>query len=142
MRLTSDEIKLIEYAIGHCGPLRWRTKIRDAIRAKLKARTVKLESPIGGLEAGTEITAGGGLLWVGEKSLPCLLADQVAHAFGYQHAEEMVVALQAHAAGPELVQRARDEWVQFDDLNIDDDAECSVAEDGTWVQAWVWLPRG
>jgi hypothetical protein len=40
-----------------------------------------------------------------------------------------------------LIERARDEYAYCSDNNIeiDDDAGFSVAEDGVWVQAWVWL---
>ena len=41
------------------------------------------------------------------------------------------------------IKRARDLYVDNDrDIEVDDDAVTSVAEDGTgvWVQAWVWLP--
>ena len=48
-------------------------------------------------------------------------------------------------AGPDLVQRARDMYgagiIESDDLQIDDDAGKAVAADGTWVQAWLWLPN-
>jgi hypothetical protein len=27
------------------------------------------------------------------------------------------------------------------DLEIDEDAEVSVAENGAWVAAWVWVPK-
>jgi hypothetical protein len=28
-----------------------------------------------------------------------------------------------------------------DDIEVDDDAAVSVADDGAWVQAWVWVPN-
>lgn len=38
-----------------------------------------------------------------------------------------------------IIARARNEWAD-DDISIDDGAKVSVADDGAWVQAWVWLP--
>lgn len=48
-------------------------------------------------------------------------------------------ALGAHAT-IEQIEAARDEYGS-DDIEIDDDAGTSSADDGTWVQAWVWLPK-
>lgn len=28
-----------------------------------------------------------------------------------------------------------------EDVEIEEDAEVSVADDGVWVQAWVWVPK-
>jgi hypothetical protein len=41
-------------------------------------------------------------------------------------------------ATPEQIASARC-YHQCDELEIDDDAEVSVAEGGYWVQAWVWV---
>lgn len=30
---------------------------------------------------------------------------------------------------------------QTDDIQIDDDAKASRADEGIWVQAWVWVPK-
>ena len=41
------------------------------------------------------------------------------------------------------VEKARELYVRTntnDDVQIDDDAKVSVADEGTWVQAWVWVP--
>lgn len=40
------------------------------------------------------------------------------------------------AAG--LIEMARDEYAN-DNVNIDEDALFSEADDGCWVQAWVWV---
>jgi hypothetical protein len=44
-------------------------------------------------------------------------------------------------ATPEEVERARDKYAlgSSDNIEIDDDAQTSPTDDGTWVQAWVWL---
>lgn len=48
------------------------------------------------------------------------------------------------AATPEEIERARDEYAT-DDLEIDDDAiasrmdESQGGDNGTWVNAWVWI---
>lgn len=44
-------------------------------------------------------------------------------------------------ATPEELARARDLYAagSDDDIEIDDGAKVSRADDGTWVQAWVWL---
>ena len=42
---------------------------------------------------------------------------------------------------PALIKRAR-ELYEHDECEIDDDARLSPAPpEGTWVQAWVWVPR-
>lgn len=46
-----------------------------------------------------------------------------------------------HAVGkakPQNIERAR-ELYGDDDVQIDDNATEAWAEDGVWVQAWVWL---
>lgn len=42
-----------------------------------------------------------------------------------------------------LVEQARELYAlgSDDDIEVDEDARFSVAEAGTWVQAWVWVPR-
>jgi hypothetical protein len=44
-------------------------------------------------------------------------------------------------AGPELVSRARKQYADGsdDNIEIDKDAGKSECDDGVWVQAWVWL---
>jgi hypothetical protein len=37
------------------------------------------------------------------------------------------------------INRARDSY-ECDDVQIDDDAKVSHGTDGTWVQAWVFVP--
>lgn len=51
-----------------------------------------------------------------------------------QHEEEAVT----HAA---VIQRARDEYTTDSncDIEIDDTPALSIAEEGVWVQAWVWV---
>ena len=46
-------------------------------------------------------------------------------------------------ATPEEIERARNDYAKGsdDDIEIDDDALTSRADNGTWVQAWVWLPH-
>ena len=41
-------------------------------------------------------------------------------------------------ASPEEIERARRKYGS-DDVGIDDNAKASRTDDGTWVQAWVWL---
>lgn len=43
-------------------------------------------------------------------------------------------------ATPEQIDRARKLHCS-DDINVDDDAVVSVADEGVWVQAWVWVPN-
>lgn len=46
-------------------------------------------------------------------------------------------------ASPELIAEAR-RLYQPDscaDIMVDDDAVMSLAEDGAWVSAWVWVPK-
>lgn len=44
-------------------------------------------------------------------------------------------------ATPEQIDRAREMYAygSSDDIEIDDNAEISQTDDGTWVQAWVWV---
>ena len=46
-------------------------------------------------------------------------------------------------ADPFLIEKARRlyQWDSDDNIEIDDEAEASEADDGTWVQAWVWVPK-
>lgn len=44
----------------------------------------------------------------------------------------------AEPASPKEIQAARDTY-QTTDITIDDDAQLSIADDGFWVSAWVWL---
>ena len=44
------------------------------------------------------------------------------------------------AASPAQIARARGQY-QSDDIQIDDDAVLSKADEGVWVQAWVWLGK-
>jgi hypothetical protein len=41
------------------------------------------------------------------------------------------------------IQRAREMYASGSecDIEVDDDAKVSESDDGTWVQAWVWLPN-
>jgi hypothetical protein len=40
-----------------------------------------------------------------------------------------------------LIERARSLYEGTDaDIEVDDDASVSPSEEGTWVQAWVWVP--
>lgn len=40
----------------------------------------------------------------------------------------------------EIVKYAKEVWAFNDcELNIDEDAVVSRADDGAWVQAWVWV---
>lgn len=58
-------------------------------------------------------------------------------------AESIIVSAKDKRAGPGLIARARHEYADGsdDDLEIDDDAGTSGPDDGSgiWVQAWVWL---
>lgn len=40
----------------------------------------------------------------------------------------------------EILQTARDLYA-CDDIQIDDGAALSETDDGTWVAAWVWVPK-
>lgn len=42
----------------------------------------------------------------------------------------------------EIIQKASDIYAipSNDDIEIDDDAKLSRADNGTWVTAWVWVP--
>lgn len=44
-------------------------------------------------------------------------------------------------ATPEEIKRAR-KLYQTDEIEIDDlNVKVSIAEGGTWIAAWVWLPE-
>lgn len=46
-------------------------------------------------------------------------------------------------ATPEEIEEARDKYAlgSDDDIEVDDGALTSQADNGTWVQAWVWLRK-
>jgi len=46
-------------------------------------------------------------------------------------------------ATPEQIILARQMYADDsdDDIEIDDNAEASASPDGTWIAAWVWLPK-
>ena len=46
-------------------------------------------------------------------------------------------ALQDQEDSTDVIRRAR--LLASDDLEIDDDPMVSIAEDGVWVSAWVWV---
>lgn len=50
------------------------------------------------------------------------------------------VVRQLSSASEAQIKRARDLY-QTDDVEIDHNAKLSVADDGAWVGAWVWLPN-
>ncbi len=45
------------------------------------------------------------------------------------------------AVDPELLQKARDAYQEYGSIEIDDNAQISVGDEGTWVQAWVYVPH-
>lgn len=48
----------------------------------------------------------------------------------------------SNPARPLLIELAQEHYANEDEMQIqiDDDAELSEADEGTWVAAWVWLP--
>jgi len=40
-----------------------------------------------------------------------------------------------------LTDKAREMYQADGEIEIDDDPEISEGDDGTWVQAWVWVPN-
>jgi len=47
---------------------------------------------------------------------------------------------ECETAPRELIDATRDEW-QSNDLQIDLTAKTVTVPEGTWVQAWVWMPK-
>jgi hypothetical protein len=47
--------------------------------------------------------------------------------------------MNAETRQAELVNRAREMYAN-DSLEVDQDAQVSVSSEGSWVQAWVWVP--
>ena len=47
----------------------------------------------------------------------------------------------ARRASADEIEAARDEWAS-DDIEIDDVPLVSPAEDGVWVNAWLWVQKG
>jgi hypothetical protein len=58
-----------------------------------------------------------------------------------QSAADAITHVANGRATDDEIEAARDEYAVGSDNNveIDDDAGTSRADDGTWVQAWVWL---
>lgn len=44
-------------------------------------------------------------------------------------------------ARKELVKEARKLYERVDEIEIDDNADERKCDEGTWVQAWVWVPK-
>lgn len=40
----------------------------------------------------------------------------------------------------DAITSARDRYCTSDDIEIDDNPAVSIAENGTWVNAWLWVP--
>lgn len=47
--------------------------------------------------------------------------------------------MNAETRQAELVNRAREMYANGN-LEVDQDAQVSVSSEGSWVQAWVWVP--
>jgi len=67
----------------------------------------------------------------------------------YQEAFDWLVDINGHPIEQEysesrrdfLLSAAREEYAS-DEINIDEDAELSEADDGCWVQGWLWVYTG
>ena len=46
-----------------------------------------------------------------------------------------------NAVDTELLQKARELYHEDGTIEIDDNAQISVGDEGTWVQAWVYVPH-
>ena len=53
---------------------------------------------------------------------------------------DAIKAMKDAAADETDIERAREGYGN-DECEIDDDAVCSPSDEGTWVQAWVWLAK-
>ena len=40
------------------------------------------------------------------------------------------------------LQDARHDWAGEDDISIQDNASTSNADEGFWIEAWLWVPHG
>lgn len=58
----------------------------------------------------------------------------------WDKALEVIAKLDEHKATIEEIAAAQ-ELHGSDEVEIDDDAMTSHGDDGTWVQAWVWIPK-
>lgn len=70
--------------------------------------------------------------------------DRWDHATALLNAVGQVVSHRPVCLATEAeIERAREMYAygSGDDIEIDTDAHTSPTDDGTWVQAWVWLPR-
>ena len=71
------------------------------------------------------------------------VAESMARIQGADFSEEEFKWARAAIARMEpaslpVIDAAREEYAS-DDVEIDDDAVCSMAESGAWVSAWVWV---
>lgn len=73
----------------------------------------------------------------GTEKVPAEFAD-LAAPFGAPVERAAPTQRAAEHATPEQVAQAREMYAD-DDVMIDDDAQVSEAENGVWVQAWVWV---
>lgn len=66
-------------------------------------------------------------------------ANLRAAVTGYEHLSNLLNQAGIFTpATEEQIAAARDEYGS-DDIQIDSDAQISEADDGYWVQAWVWI---
>jgi hypothetical protein len=62
------------------------------------------------------------------------------HSDHYKSLQEQLNDLDRDRAAHELtIEAARNNHVS-DDVEIDDDPFLSIADEGVWVSAWVWVP--
>lgn len=54
--------------------------------------------------------------------------------------ERLTEIKEERAACANEIQQARDTYAN-DELEIDDEPLVSIADDGVWVGAWVWVPK-
>lgn len=55
-------------------------------------------------------------------------------------AQSLIVTAKDARADPALISEAQNLF-GFDEIEIDDDAGTSESDSGTWVQAWVYVPK-
>ncbi len=53
--------------------------------------------------------------------------------------KELKLTRKGKAFRAKAIEAARQRYAS-DDINIDDDANLSLGDDGVWVQAWVFVP--
>lgn len=133
--LSAEERKLLDYRVLAVEP------VGDVwVDDHIPCRQVKIQTEAGEVEVA--------LLWCGDvaylvdvaKESPTAMAAVLHKVYGLRAMQNLI---DGHGqATPDQIKAAREQYAHDPhDIEIDDGAAISATDDGTWVQAWVWVPH-